>query len=255
MKKIKALVTRTAGTNCDQETLHALQLCAAQTELLHINELIANPKKILEFSLWVIPGGFSYGDDVAAGKILANELKTKLGDTIEKFVEQKKILIGICNGFQVLVKLGLLPSSNGKMCQTATLAHNDSGRFQCEWIGMKTENSRAKWLTAMPKNFEFPMAHGEGKFVALDKATLNAIEKNKQVIFRYAPRNPNGAQNDIAGICNLHGNVVGLMPHPERYLSAENSPNWGQEKALGKLPKVTAGLKFWQAAVAQAAEI
>ena len=252
MKKIKVLVSRTAGTNCDQETVHALRSCGAQVDLVHLGQLVASPKRLLDYSMWVIPGGFSYGDDVAAGKILANELKYKLPEAVQNFVREGRLLIGICNGFQVLVKLGLLPSLDGTLTQTATLAHNTSGRFQCQWVGMKTEKSRAQWLNKLPKKFELPMAHGEGKFIAIDKKTLNALEKNKQVVFRYAPKNPNGSQNDIAGICNVSGNVVGLMPHPERYVSAYQHPNWGTQKANGALPKTTVGLMFWQQALRQA---
>ena len=164
---IKALVLRTAGTNCDQETLHALKLCGARPDLRHLREILKAPKELFNYSILVIPGGFSYGDDVAAGKILANELKFKFKRELEKFVNEKRLVIGICNGFQALVKTGLLPGGGAAgFTQNSTLTQNDSGRFQCEWVPMKTETSRARWLSAMPKAFDLPIAPGEGPFLA-----------------------------------------------------------------------------------------
>ena len=248
----KALVLRTAGTNCDQETLHALKLCGARADLRHLSEILKSPKEILDYSILVIPGGFSYGDDVAAGKILANEFRFKLKRELAQFVAEKRLVIGICNGFQVLVKTGLLPGDEaGGFTQNSTLTQNDSGRFQCEWVGMKTEKSRAAWLSALPKAFDLPIAHGEGRFVAGGPALLKSLEKNRQVILRYSPGNPNGSSRAIAGICNLAGNVVGLMPHPERYVSHFQHPAWTSRSEAVKTP----GYLFWQGAVRYARSI
>ncbi len=242
----KALVLRTAGTNCDGETLHALKSCGAQADLLHISELARDKKKLSLYQILVIPGGFSYGDDVAAGKILANELKFKLGDELKRFVSQKKIVIGVCNGFQVLVKAGFLPAAQPfNFSQEATLTQNDSGRFQCEWVSIKKEKSKATWLKEMPRRFELPIAHGEGKFVAKDNKTLNELEKKGQVVFRYAGKNPNGSQKLIAGVCNSTGTIVGLMPHPERFLTHYQHPGWTRGAVVQKTP----GFLFWQSAV------
>lgn len=248
----QALVLRTAGTNCDQETIHALRTCGAKAELLHVSELVKDKKRLSQFHILVVPGGFSYGDDISAGKILANELKFKLGDEVKKFVAAKKIVIGVCNGFQVLVKAGFLPAVAGfDFSQDATLTQNDSGRFQCEWISMMKVKSKAQWLKQMPDDFELPIAHGEGKFVAKDSKTLNQLEKNGQVIFKYGGKNPNGSQKAIAGVCNADGNVVGLMPHPERYVSSYQHPAWTRRQIVEKTP----GLLFWQSAADYARDL
>lgn len=250
---VRALVLRTAGTNCEGETLHALTLAGAKAELLHLRELLREPQRLDAYSMMVIPGGFSYGDDIAAGKILANELKFKLGGAFQKFVSEGKLVIGICNGFQALVKAGFLPGSEPfnsvqeatTLTQTATLIRNSSGRFQCEWIGVRRENSMAKWLERLPKNFQLPIAHGEGRFVTKNSKILKEIEKNRQIVFRYFPKNPNGSLHSIAGICNGSGNVIGLMPHPERFVTHFQHPAWSRIS----FEKRTAGLLFWQAAV------
>lgn len=260
----RALVLRTAGTNCDMETVHALKTCGARVDVLHLSELLADPKRLFQYAILVVPGGFSYGDDVAAGKILANELKFKLRGDLQRFVSQGRLVIGVCNGFQVLVKAGLLPGGQASVSradargsaafdfrQNATLTQNDSGRFQCEWVGMKKENSRARWLKSVPGAFELPIAHGEGKFVAQNAKTLAELEKNGQVVFRYSPGNPNGSTRAIAGICDRTGNVIGLMPHPERYITSVQHPAWTRKNNDDPTP----GYLFWKSAVDQAAKI
>lgn len=229
MNKPKVIIVRTAGTNCDYELQTAFEICGSNVDRVHINELIENKDKILSYDILAIPGGFSYGDDIASGKILANELKNKLGDNIKKFALSKKPIIGICNGFQVLVKMGLLPEPDN-FEQTATLSYNDSNKFECRWVYLKTEktdgNTKCIWTKNLPDIISLPVAHGEGKFVA-DDTVLKNIEENNQVVFRYStydgqypkyPLAPNGSFNQIAGICNKDGNVFGLMPHPERYI-------------------------------------
>jgi phosphoribosylformylglycinamidine synthase len=244
MVKPKALIVRTAGTNCDFESQKAFELCGASAERVHINELIKNTNKILSYDIMLIPGGFSYGDDIASGKILANELKNKLGEEIKKFALSGKPVIGICNGFQVLVKMGLLPEPK-LFAQTATLYYNDSGKFECRWVHLKTEKTKCLWTKNLPEIITLPVAHGEGKFTA-PAETLKKIEKNNQIVFRYVnadgskadyPADPNGSLNAIAGICNDKGNVFGLMPHPERYIYAlqhfaregEGKYGWGKK--------------------------
>lgn len=228
--KPKALILRTAGTNCDQETRAAFELAGAAAERVHINLLISGEKKLDDYQILAVPGGFSYGDDIASGKILANELRNKLGDGLREFALRKKPVIGICNGFQVLVKMGLLPDpKSGEV--TATLTFNDSDKFECRWIYLgrnkeKGADQKCLWTKGMPEVIPLPVAHGEGKFVTVDGSSLNALEEAGQIVFRYVtpagekaayPENPNGAVNAIAGICNKDGNVFGLMPHPERY--------------------------------------
>jgi len=241
----RAIILRTAGTNCDNETAHALRLAGAEPDIVHVNKLLAKTVDLEPYRLMVIPGGFSYGDDVAAGKILANELRFKLRGALDEFVSRGKRIIGICNGFQVLVKTGYLPG-NPERTQSVTLAANDSGRFQCHWVKMKREKSACEWLSTTDIQWDLPIAHGEGKFVTQDAKLLATLEKKRQIIFRYQGTNPNGSQNAIAGICSTDGNVVGLMPHPERHVSRSQHPEWTRDANKTKVP---VGLQFFQAAV------
>ena len=245
MSTVKAIVLRSAGTNCDQESAHALRLAGAEPSIIHINQLLSKQVSLDAFSLMIIPGGFSYGDDVAAGKILANELRFKLRKALDEFVGQGKRIIGICNGFQVLVKTGYLPG-NSDRAQTVTLGANDSGQFQCHWVRMKREKSACTWLNETDLSWELPIAHSEGKYVTKYSKTLAALEKNGQVIFRYKGANPNGSTNAIAGICSADGNVVGLMPHPERHVVATQQPEWTRHENTDKTP---VGFQFFKAAV------
>jgi phosphoribosylformylglycinamidine synthase I len=234
MKNVKAVILRTAGTNCDYETAAAFELAGAKAERVHINRLISGDVKLDDYQIMAVPGGFSYGDDIASGKILANELKNKLGEQIQKFASEGKPVIGICNGFQVLVKMGLLPDEVS-FSQTATLTFNDSDKFECRWVNLgANKKNKSFWVKGLPSVIQLPVAHGEGKFVASTKKTLADIEKNNLVAFRYVdgsgkqatyPLNPNGAVNAIAGISNKKGNVFGLMPHPERYVYALQHPS------------------------------
>ncbi|OEG71340.1 hypothetical protein ATZ36_15145 [Candidatus Endomicrobiellum trichonymphae] len=237
MKKVKALILRTAGTNCDCETQTAFELSGAIAERIHVNALIEKKDKIFEYDILVFPGGFSYGDDIASGKILANEVKNKLGNRIKKFALSGRPIIGICNGFQVLVKMGLLPDPE-LFEQVSTLSYNDSDKFECRWVYLKTEKkikneSNCVWTKNLPDIISLPIAHGEGKFIPDGRKLLDSLNKNNQIVFRYCskdggkpeyPLDPNGSVDQIAGICNTAGNVFGLMPHPERYIFALQHP-------------------------------
>jgi phosphoribosylformylglycinamidine synthase len=235
MKKIKVLILRTAGTNCDYETQFAFELCGAIAERIHINLLIENRNKIFDYNILALPGGFSYGDDIASGKILANELKYKLGDKIKKFALNGNPIIGICNGFQVLSKMGLLP--NPKILkQSFTLTYNDSGKFECRWVYLKKEKVKncCIWVRNIPNLISLPVAHSEGKFIPINNKLIDILTKKNQIVFRYSTKNgnvalsyplsPNGSVGQIAGLCNDNGNVFGLMPHPERYIFALQHP-------------------------------
>ncbi|MFA6350140.1 MAG: phosphoribosylformylglycinamidine synthase I [Candidatus Omnitrophota bacterium] len=238
MAKIRVCVLRTAGTNCDKETAFAFTKVGAAAELAHINSLVNKKKSLEPYAILALPGGFSYGDDIAAGKILANELRCKLTKELENFVAQGKLIIGICNGFQVLAKAGLLPGNN-ELKQDVTLAVNDSAKFEDRWVYLKGQGARGKgqvkcvWTKNLPEVIYLPVAHGEGKFITKDKAVLNRLKRNNQIVFQYCgsngktagyPQNPNGSVEDIAGICDETGRILGLMPHPERHISFLQHP-------------------------------
>jgi phosphoribosylformylglycinamidine synthase I len=231
--------------------VHAFQLAGAETDLVHINQLINKKKRLADYHILALPGGFSYGDDIAAGKLLANELKYKIKDQLEKFVAAGKLIIGICNGFQVLVKAGLLPGFNGiSDMQETTLYLNDSAKFECRWIYLQTQDSPSVFAKNLKSRIYLPVAHAEGKFTAAEKI-LDALEENRQVVFRYVdsngglaryPWNPNGSDRNIAGICDTTGRILGMMPHPERYLNRLNHPRWTREQ----LPEEGDGLAIFR---------
>ena len=218
MKTPRVLVLRAAGINCDREMATAFSWCGAKPERVHINRLLTGGVRLLDFDVLALPGGFSYGDVIAAGRILGDQIKRVPG--LDDFIADGRPVIGVCNGFQVLVKAGLLPGNGRDHRQTATLTDNDSGRFLCDWVRLKT--SPVSFFTkGLPETVELPIAHGEGKFVA-PEALLNALEP--RVALRYEA-NPNGSMRDIAGLVNAGGNVFGLMPHPERFLTPLHHPS------------------------------
>ena len=234
--KIKVLVLRTAGTNCDVETAFAFEKAGAKAELVHINRLTAREKSLFGYHILAIPGGFTYGDDIASGKILANELKYSIDEDIGRFIDDGKLIIGICNGFQVLVKSGLLPNIAGDFRSIeATLTINDSDKFEDRWIYLKKVHSKCVWTRGMAEIVHLPIAHGEGKFIPRDAKILKKLKDNGQIVFEYTdekggragyPHNPNGSVEAIAGICDPTGRVFGLMPHPERHISPYQHPRW-----------------------------
>jgi phosphoribosylformylglycinamidine synthase len=231
MIKPKVCILRSAGTNCDNETAQAFLLAGADIELLHINSLVSLERTLDDFHILALPGGFSYGDDVASGKIFANELRFKLADSLRKFIGDGKLIIGICNGFQILVKSGLLPQGS-QFKQDTSLIINDSGKFEDRWTYLKPQG-RSVWTKGIEEIIYLPVAHGEGKFVVRDKKVLNTLKVNKQIIFQYCdaaerltgyPDNPNGSTDNIAGICDPTGRILGLMPHPERHIFSLHHP-------------------------------
>ena len=260
----RTLILRTAGTNCDQETAHAFELAGSPTTFLHVNRLLENPAQLHEFQLLAIPGGFSYGDDIAAGRIFANQIRHHLAEAFAAFIEAQKPIIGICNGFQVLVKTDLLPGAvAGRSGQNCTLTNNDCGRFVDRWIHLAGRSNRCIWTAGIDR-LELPIAHGEGKFVPADDAVRQALWDNDQVALVYTrpdgssangefPYNPNGSVDDIAGVCDRSGLVFGLMPHPERYVSTMQHPAWTREKPR-ILSDEGAGLRVFRNAVRHAKE-
>lgn len=248
--KPTTLIIRTAGINCDCELAHAFELAGAQTTTVHLNQLIEQPQLIEQAQLIGIPGGFSYGDDVAAGRIFANRLRHRLLEPLQQAIARGVGVIGICNGFQVLTKLGLLPDPHSAT-QAVTLADNTGGRFIDRWVKLQTPQNTACIWTRGLGDMELPIAHGEGRFAVQSAQVLEQLQSSGQVALTYAPDdNPNGSTADIAGICDPTGLVLGLMPHPERYVHATHHPQWTRRPAEDTLP----GLAMFRNAVAHVTE-
>jgi phosphoribosylformylglycinamidine synthase len=232
----RALVLTGYGINCDRETEFALKIAGAEARRVHINDLIDGHDTLNRYQILAIPGGFSYGDDIASGQVLANRLKTNLFEPVSRFVERGGLVLGICNGCQVLVKYGLLgPSAKPASERTLTVWFNDSNRYEDRWVHLRTEGDRCVFTRGI-RSLYLPVAHGEGKFVA-EPAALERLEEEGLVVLRYAdedgnpargryPLNPNGSLNDIAGVCDPTGRIFSLMPHPERFLHFTHHPQW-----------------------------
>lgn len=234
-KKVNIIVLRSAGTNCNEETAYAFKRCGADVREVHIDALCKGSVTLSSAHILALPGGFSYGDDIASGRILANELRLKLGDALKAFIDEGKLIIGICNGFQVLVKAGILPGLQMLGAQEATLYHNDSAKFEARWTHLSVTQSKCVWTQGIQSQIYLPVAHGEGKFLVDDEGILEQLKSNGQIVLRYCdsdgkkpnyPDNPNGSLDDIAGICDPSGRILGLMPHPERHISFEQHPFW-----------------------------
>ena len=233
---VKVLILRAPGVNCDVETAFAFEQAGAAVIYVHVNQLIRREHHLSDYQIMVIPGGFTYGDDIAAGKILANELKLKLGEDIMRFIEAGGLILGICNGFQALVKAGFLPEPSGDGLPRMTLAANDSGKFECRWIHMAVNKESPCVFTRGIDRLYLPVAHGEGKVVA-DPEVVPRLN----VVLRYIdehgddkagyPHNPNGSVANIAGICDASGRIFALMPHPERHLLGTQHPRWTRQGA------------------------
>jgi len=230
-QKIRVLVFSGYGLNCEEEAAFAFNYVGAKADIVHINDVIDRKVKLGSYHILVFPGGFAYGDDTGSGKAYANRVKNHLSNELDAFLKSGKLVLGICNGFQILTQLGILPGA---------LAHNDSNRYVDRWVDLKAEGD-SPWLKGV-KTISVPVAHGEGKYMAPQKV-LSDLKKNKQVAFRYVkgdvtkyldlPANPNGATENIAGVLNYDGRVMGLMPHPDRALFTMQYPHAGvlKEKA------------------------
>jgi phosphoribosylformylglycinamidine synthase len=237
MAEVRVLILRAPGANCDGEAQYAYELAGAVAERVHIQRLRENPALLQQYQILTIPGGFTYGDDVAAGKILANQLQSFLAGELQRFLADGKLILGICNGFQALLKAGLLLPPDADGVVPATLAHNRCGKFEDRWIRLHATPNRCPFLRGY-ETLAAPVAHGEGRFVCRDSATLQRLEAAGQVVLRYIgeegrpgpyPINPNGSQADIAGICDRTGQVLGLMPHPERHVLPTHHPQWTRQ--------------------------
>jgi phosphoribosylformylglycinamidine synthase subunit PurQ / glutaminase len=250
MKHVKALVPTGYGLNCDYETLFCLRLAGAEAEPVHINEIITaagtgKGQTLERYDILVLGGGFSWADDHGAGVLMASKLKHHLGHDINRFIEDGKLIMGICNGFQVLVNLGLLPAfDRNYTARQVALIGNDSGNFVDTWVRLNVERESPCVYTTGISEIELPVRHGEGKFYATNDV-VDRLEANKQVVLRYAdqegmpadgrrPANPNGSIRDIAGICDPTGRIFGLMPHPEAFNHFTNHPRWTRIKESDK---------------------
>ncbi|MFQ6104463.1 MAG: phosphoribosylformylglycinamidine synthase I [Candidatus Glassbacteria bacterium] len=256
----RALVLTGYGINCDYETWHCLKYTGADAHRVHLNDLISGHKSLEDYHILVVPGGFSFGDDISSGIVFANKLRFHLGDSLERFIDDGKLILGICNGFQVLVKLGLLPALGGDYWnQTVSLTYNDSGRFEDRWVHLKVnENTCCIYLKGLERLY-LPVRHGEGKFITDSREILHRILSGRQLAVTYTdrngnpalyPDNPNGSMGDIAGICDPTGRIFGLMPHPEAYNHRTNHPHWTRES----LPEEGQGLAVFRNAVEFARE-
>ncbi len=235
----RVLVLRAPGSNCDGESAFAFERAGAAAEIVHLNRWLESPALADQYQILCVPGGFSYGDDVSAGRIFGNQLRHHLADSLAAFRDAGKLILGICNGFQVLIKSGLLDSDDAAG-QGATLTWNASGQFIDRWVHLAARGERCVFLAGID-SVELPIAHAEGQFRARDEATLDRLERNGQLVLRYVagaggdaalPYNPNGAQRDVAGICDVSGRVFGLMPHPERFIDRTQHPQWTRRPEL-----------------------
>ena len=260
MSAVKALVLRAAGTNCDRETVHALELAGARVETMHVSRLADEPARLDRFGILVIPGGFTYGDDVGAGRILAFELRHRLGEAIERFGADGRLVLGICNGFQVLVQMGLLPGIDGVTDRGAlTLTDNDSGKFECRWVTLECRSPHGIFCP-LGRRLRMPVAHAEGKVVVADESVVDQLEAAGQIAFVYVdpdggsavyPYNPNGSVSAIAGVTDPTGRVLGLMPHPERNVILSHR----SRSIRSRTPEGADGRVFFEGAVAYAREV
>ena len=268
MSNVNVLVLTGYGLNCDNETTYAFELAGAAARRVHINSLIDGSVSLDAFQIMAFIGGFGWGDDHGAGVIQAVRMKTNIGDKILEFIEKGKLVIGICNGFQALVNLGLLPGIHGDyQARSVALTYNDCGKFRNDWVNLKVNPHSPCVFTKGLEHIELPIRHGEGKFYA-QEPVLNHLKEHHQVVLQYAlpdnapaegrfPFNPNGSLYDIAGVCDPTGRIFGLMPHPEAFNHHTNHPNWARDKEILKRqkktdipPAQTPGIRIFRNAVA-----
>jgi phosphoribosylformylglycinamidine synthase len=257
MQRPRILVLTGYGINCEDETAYAFSLpsVGGEAQQIHLSDLIAQPQRLDGFHMLVIPGGFAFGDDIAAGIVLATKLRYRLEQPLSKFLQDGKLVLGICNGFQALVRLGVLPAVAGlQWRQEATLTANDSGKFEDRWVHMRVNPSCPSPFVQGIERLYLPVRHGEGKFVPRDDGVLQALHAHHQIAAWYCgpegtaapyPWNPNGSVDNIAAVCDPSGRIFGLMPHPEAYVHRTHHPRWTREN----LPEEGLGVQILRNAV------
>ena len=231
MSQPRVLILRAPGTNCDAETAFAFEQVGAAADVVHLNQVLETPALVQQYQVLCIPGGFSYGDDVSAGRIFGNQLRHHLAEVLQEFRSAGKLILGICNGFQVLMKSGLLDTDD-EQGPAASLCWNTSGRYVDRWVHLRADGERCVFLSGTAQLF-LPIAHAEGQFVVRGDDSLETFEAAGQLVLRYIPAsdadaeyNPNGSTSDVAGICDSSGRVFGMMPHPERFIDRTQHPQW-----------------------------
>lgn len=260
MSNPKVLIITGYGVNCEAESAHAWKLAGAEPQMVHLNDLLERPAQLKDFHAMMFIGGFSYGDHMTSGHVFALRVKHHMKDELQQFIDDGKLIMGICNGFQVMTKMGLLPGLDGAYFEpTVALMQNDCGTFQNFWVDIRFEDASPCVFTKGLGTLPLPIRHGEGKIFTLDSALLEQVESKGCVAARYVdkdnnptqefPANPNGSLNAIAGLTDPTGRIFGMMPHPEAYLFPENHPNWDKQKLDGSLPDQGLGLKLFQNAV------
>jgi len=273
---VSVLILHATGTNRDHDVAQAFETVGARPEIVHINQLRRREKRWSDYQVLVLPGGFSYADALGAGRLFALDLNVYFNDQVHTFIASGKPVIGICNGFQALVKSGLLPGSDimsqGKEDRkpAATLSFNESGQFECRWVTLSPRSQVCIWTRGLTDTITCPVAHGEGRFMLSQSTTqssiLNQLIENDQVALVYAtfdgtearghyPLNPNGSEGDIAGICNQQGNVLGLMPHPENHIFPYQHPRWSRFTWGSESKNGHSGLMLFENGVKYASEL
>jgi phosphoribosylformylglycinamidine synthase I len=253
MTQVQVLILQATGTNREPDTAWAVERAGGQPVILHVNQLRQHPARLHEFQWLILPGGFSYGDALGAGRLLASDLRWLFQEELARFVATGKPVMGICNGFQALVKSGWLPGPPAARAGV-TLTRNESNRFECRWVWLEPDpSSRCVFVRGLAERIYCPVAHGEGRFIPRDQAELARLRAGKQIAVTYVtpdggvadyPDNPNGSVAGIAGICNEQGNVFGLMPHPEDHVVPWQHPRWGREQGGLGLPLFAQGIRY-----------
>ncbi|MHC4777328.1 MAG: phosphoribosylformylglycinamidine synthase subunit PurQ [Planctomycetota bacterium] len=265
-KRVRGLVITGFGLNCEAETAQALRSVGAEADLVHFNDLLAGKATPADYQILCLIGGFSFGDHIAAGMVFANKIKYRLKESLQSFVNAGRLVIGICNGFQTLVKLGLLPGFPGEsFARKVSLTANDSGVFRDAWVTLIADPESPCVFTRNIDRIDLPVRHGEGKFVVMDDSVDRALTEGRQKVLFYAhpktgepteefPHNPNGSPGGVAGLCDPSGRIFGLMPHPEAHLLPWNHPQWMRRRLKGDLPEEGEGVSIFRNAVDFAAE-